>query len=355
MGESFVWWLVLELLGLIALPVAAVVFRTLPDRGYSASKILGLLLTGWLAYTLAMMQLASFTRGLLYFTVVALAIFSGWLLWRKNRALLTRMRAFYEERNNLRYIIAAELLFTLMFIFWTLMRAYSPDIFNTEKFMDFGFMNSIVKSESFPPNDMWLAGHPINYYYFGYVLMGSLSLLAGVPTEIGYNLANSTIPALLALGTFGLLYNLIRSSRFPNRAGEDATRHVPGSNVPRRRTRPSNPRPQGAQEALPVRRATREPAATKTWVGTAVAERQTTQTTTATVALANGHTEEEVPIVQPIVRDELYQGVEPTEDDSHRATLLAPVIFGILAALMVVAMGHLTTMFAVKQGGNSLE
>ncbi|MEO6457271.1 MAG: DUF2298 domain-containing protein, partial [Chloroflexia bacterium] len=227
--------------------------------------------------------------------------------------------------------------------------------FQTEKFMDFGFMNSVVKSETFPPNDMWLAGHPINYYYFGYVLMASMSLLAGVPTEIGYNLANSTIPALLALGTFGLLYNLIISSRLPDRAGGDAPQHVLGSNVPRRRTRPPNPRPQGAQEGLPVRRATRtEPASTKTVVGAVVAERQTIQTSTVTAALANGHTEEVVPTIQPTVRDELYEVVEPADDDSRRSSLLAPVIFGILAALMVVAMGHLTTMFAVKQG-NPLE
>src|SRR5688500_5001703 len=257
MGESLAWWLVLEILGLIALPLTAVIFSGLPDRGYTVAKVLGLLLTTWLAYSLAMMQLASFTRGLLYFGVAAVAGFSAWLLWRKKRALLTKLRDYYTDGRNLRYVLAAELLFTLTFIFWTLMRAYSPDIFGTEKFMDFGFMNSIVKSETFPPNDMWLAGYPINYYYFGYLLMASLSLLSGVPTEIGYNLANSTIPALLALGTFGLLYNLIRTSQFPVRADDDAPLHVPGSEVPRRRTRPSNPRPQGSKEPLPVRRATR--------------------------------------------------------------------------------------------------
>src|SRR5690349_7224699 len=40
MGEVIVWWLVLELLGLAALPLGWVVMRRLPDRGYAFAKSL---------------------------------------------------------------------------------------------------------------------------------------------------------------------------------------------------------------------------------------------------------------------------------------------------------------------------
>ena len=43
-------------------------------------------------------------------------------------------------------------------------------------------VSAISKSGTFPPNDPWLSGQSINYYYFGYVIMTSLTVLSGVPT-----------------------------------------------------------------------------------------------------------------------------------------------------------------------------
>src|SRR4051794_15536164 len=93
MADAIVWWLTIEILGLVALPVAAVLLRPLPDRGYAVSKVLGILLTGWLAYTLAMMKLLQFGRLSLALCVLVLAAFSGWLLYRNDRALLHEMSA----------------------------------------------------------------------------------------------------------------------------------------------------------------------------------------------------------------------------------------------------------------------
>ena len=42
--QLFFWWLLVQLLGLAALPVAFRSLRWLPDRGYSFTKSLGLLL-----------------------------------------------------------------------------------------------------------------------------------------------------------------------------------------------------------------------------------------------------------------------------------------------------------------------
>ena len=41
------WWLIIEVLGLLALPVALRLFCHLPDRGYAFARPLGLLLTGY--------------------------------------------------------------------------------------------------------------------------------------------------------------------------------------------------------------------------------------------------------------------------------------------------------------------
>ena len=62
--------------------------------------------------------------------------------------------------------------------------------------MDFAFLNATVQSPHFPPQDPWLAGHSVSYYYFGYLMMGGMTTLTGLSTSISYNLALATIPAL---------------------------------------------------------------------------------------------------------------------------------------------------------------
>ncbi|KPV50608.1 hypothetical protein SE17_25925, partial [Kouleothrix aurantiaca] len=71
----FVWWLTIQLLGVLALPLTQWFFRALPDRGYAFSKAFGLLLTGYLAWLLAMLGIAPFERG----PIVACALAVGGL------------------------------------------------------------------------------------------------------------------------------------------------------------------------------------------------------------------------------------------------------------------------------------
>jgi hypothetical protein len=209
MGDAIVWWIVIELMGLAAVPVGAVLLRALPDKGYSLSKPLGILLVGWLAYTLAMLHVLHFDRLTLILCLLVLAAFSTWLLLRKDRALLTDLRAHFSTRSSWVYVLVCEVLFLLAFAVWAWVRAGNPSIVDQEKFMDYGFLNAILRTDSFPPNDMWLAGFSINYYYFGYILIAGITALSGVATAVAFNLANVTLFALTALGVFGIVHNLI--------------------------------------------------------------------------------------------------------------------------------------------------
>ena len=129
--------------------------------------------------------------------------------------LWAEIRAFFRQR--IVYWLTAEAVFTLAFIALVLVRAYSPNIRITEQYMDFGFLNSIIKNQIMPPPDHWLAGWSINYYYLGYSLMASLTLLSSVPTKIAYNLCMATLFALTALGAFGIVYNLVQGTLTPGR------------------------------------------------------------------------------------------------------------------------------------------
>jgi YYY domain-containing protein len=209
MGDAIVWWIALQLLGLAALPIGAVLFRALPDRGYAMSKPLGMLLVGWLAYMLAMGRILHFDRLSLIVCLLAVAGLSLFLLLRNGRALLNDLRAHFSNHQAQIYVVVCEVIFLVAYVTWAWVRAHNPDIVDQEKFMDFGFLNAILKSDTFPPNDMWLAGYSINYYYFGYILVAGLTALSGVATEVAFNLANVTLFSLTALGSFGVVHNLI--------------------------------------------------------------------------------------------------------------------------------------------------
>src|SRR5689334_8688838 len=70
--QIFTWWLVAQGFGVVGLPLASFLFRALPDRGYAFGKTLGLLLTGYLVWLVAMLGLAPFGTALI--VVGALAV-----------------------------------------------------------------------------------------------------------------------------------------------------------------------------------------------------------------------------------------------------------------------------------------
>ena len=113
-------------------------------------------------------------------------------------------------REHLTLVIVTELVFTIAFFAWAIVRAYMPEISATEKPMEFAFLNGVLQSDRFPPRDPWLSGYAISYYYFGYIMIAMLTMLSGVASSIAFNLAIALLFALAATGAFGLAYDLIR-------------------------------------------------------------------------------------------------------------------------------------------------
>ena len=212
MSEAFVWWATVGLLGLIALPFTFSLFKNLPDRGYAFGKALSILLVSYLLWIAASLHILPNTRWAIVLVVALLAWAALIMAIRRRRELVTYLR---ENRN---VIIAVEALFLLAFVLWTVVRAYNPDILSTEKPMDFAFVNGIMRSEYFPPLDPWLSGEHLNNYYFGHVMMATLTTLTGIGSEVTFNLSVALVFALAAIGAFGLVYNLVRMSRGSGRA-----------------------------------------------------------------------------------------------------------------------------------------
>ena len=70
--------------------------------------------------------------------------------------------------------------------------------------MDFMFINSLWNSRQYPPQDAWLAGQPISYYYLGYWLLTTVAKAAAVQPALAYHIGQATWFALLVAGALGV-------------------------------------------------------------------------------------------------------------------------------------------------------
>ncbi len=221
MLEALQWYVAIQVVGLACLPLTLRALRSLPDRGWAFARPLGLFVVGyvlWLGTILGLLDNVPATAVVL----VALLGVGTWLGFGDSATALAQL---WRERR--RAIITTEALFLLAFAAWTAYRAFVPEIANTEKPMEFAFLNSVLRSQTFPPADPWLSGYSISYYYFGYVLTAIMTELSAVPSSVAFNLMIATLFALTATGAFSLGYNLVAGIR-GRLAARAAAQHGPG-------------------------------------------------------------------------------------------------------------------------------
>ena len=200
----FRWYLTISIVGLFALPITFKLFRHLPDRGYSFSKPLGFLISGYLFWFFGSLRFFNNDNSGLLAAFLVVAILGSLSL---KRAGFTELWHWLQEQRAT--ILLVESLFLVAFAGWTLVHAYNPDILGTEKPMEFMFINSILRSPTFPPQDAWLSNHAISYYYFGYILIASLARITATSSAVAFNLGLALLFSLTATVTHGLLMNLI--------------------------------------------------------------------------------------------------------------------------------------------------
>lgn len=213
MIQILVWWLLMLVLGWLALPTAMCIFRWLPDRGYTFSKALGLLLTSYFLWIGASTGLVSNDLGGILLAIVLMTGLSAWFYFRSRGTLIPELRSFIKEHWKL--IVTVETLFLLALVGWAIFRAYAPfkiDYAGGEKFMESAFQNAILRSQHFPPLDPWLSGYAISYYYYGYVMLAMLTRLTGAVSGVAFDLYDSLLFALSLIGAFGVVYNLVAYS-----------------------------------------------------------------------------------------------------------------------------------------------
>ena len=198
------WWLVFFVIGLIFLPLTTKIFSNFFDKGYIFSRILGIALISYVVFVLATLKILPFTELTIFLVVFSFLILNIFLISKYPNILISFKRSW-------KIFLFEEILFLSTLFFWSYIHAHQPDIHGLEKYMDFGFVNSIIRSEHFPPKDMWLTPHSINYYYFGHVVTAVLTKLSNMPSYITFNLMLATIFALTFTSVFSIVLNLLNT------------------------------------------------------------------------------------------------------------------------------------------------
>jgi len=204
-GAVIGWYGISLLLGGLAWPWLASLWPGLPDRGYGVARIAGLAAVATAAWWLTWLGLPAWSAGGLTTIIAVVAVVTFPIV----RRCLRRERDWL--KSNARTLLVMEAAFLALFALGLLLRGLDPDLwapaFGGEKPMDFALLNSVLASTDFPPADPWFSGGRLNYYYFGWVLVGVATKLTGVAPAIAYNLALPTWWAMTGSGAFSLAWN----------------------------------------------------------------------------------------------------------------------------------------------------
>lgn len=222
----FQWWSALFLLGAVAYPLTKQLFGSWFDRGYLFSKSVGLAVVSYLVYVFASIRILPFTPGTIYLAMAA--CFIGGLvpqLLKKQRVVLGQKQSAQELMRSLStwwndlfwdkgiIFVIEECFFFALLLFWSWVKAHEPSIRGLEKFMDYGFMQSVLNTRYFPSPDMWWAGGSINYYYFGHLVTAVVTKLSNLSLGYTFNIMLATLFALTASMSFSIGYQLLHMKK----------------------------------------------------------------------------------------------------------------------------------------------
>lgn len=197
------WWLAALFLGIGCFPLCEYYFSEFLDHGYLAAKVFGIALAGFGVWLLANMKLPVFTSGgtmLLSGLLAASCWGISYLKKKREKTSRTWSIAMWEA------VLDGEILFTLFFLLWTYAAGFRPEAYGTEKFMDYGFMMSMMRSKILPAKDLWYAGENLNYYYGGQYFAVFLTKLTSTQIAQTYHLMRTMVAGF----AFALPFTLVR-------------------------------------------------------------------------------------------------------------------------------------------------
>ena len=199
------WWLMAGLLGMLAMPVTGILFKEFDDKGWVFSKAFAIAFSGFLTWLLVSLNIMEFTTVTCVLVCVVFAIFSFVLFHFQSGKDIECL-----PMGNFHLVYWEEVNFFVFFLLWTYLAGFHPAAYGTEKFMDYGFMEAMMRSTELPATDMWYSEGHMNYYYGGQYFAVFLTKLTGSKVEITYNLMRTFVAVLAFVMPFSLVYQMTK-------------------------------------------------------------------------------------------------------------------------------------------------
>ena len=198
------WYLLALVLGAVAMPLTGRLFRRFQDRGWMFSKVTAIAVSGFLTWFLVAVKIIKFTTMTCIVVTLVCAAASLILYCREQKAGFECI-----PFAHLDLVYAEELLFFAAFLLWTYFAGFHPAAYGTEKFMDYGFMEAMMRSKTLPATDLCYSQGKINYYYGGQYFAVFLTKLSGAKVELTYNLMRTFVAGLAFAMPFSLVHQMV--------------------------------------------------------------------------------------------------------------------------------------------------
>lgn len=156
---------------------------------WAAGRTLGLVAVDYPAWWAGVMGVSGW-RVVGVVALLALGVLGAVELWRR--------------RAGWREIVCAEAVLVVAALAILIGRLDHPQIVGQEKPMDVGILATLLRSDGFPPADMWLAGERLPYYYWGALLWTTPLNVGGLRLEIAYNLIVALVAGAVAASLWAL-------------------------------------------------------------------------------------------------------------------------------------------------------
>jgi YYY domain-containing protein len=158
-------------------------------EAWAGGRMTGLVLAAVPAWWLGVIGL-SFWRSAAALLLVAIAVAGGIVAWNR--------------RERWRELATSELVFSAGMFAVLFIRLDHPHIAGQEKPMDVGIFATLLKTDGFPPPDMWLSGWDLPYYYWGALVWTAPINTSGLALEYAYNLVVALIGGLVFVTLWAL-------------------------------------------------------------------------------------------------------------------------------------------------------
>ncbi len=208
MFQAITFYIAIQIMHFSTLPLLWYFFKKDGLSFYSIGKSFSPIFISYFVWILAYLGILPYNQLSIFFVILVVSAISTALIWRHHK--VSFLNFLTKEKKNL---LKIELIFAIAYFLFVLFRAFNPEIsydvnlYAAEKFPDMTFYHSLVRYSQIPPKDLWFAGkgNYINYYYYGYFIVATITKLAKVEAKYGYNLSLAYIFASSIMGAFSIL------------------------------------------------------------------------------------------------------------------------------------------------------